>query len=189
MTFVFLLGTTVAAKGEQVPWEQVKDKLTHNSGYSLRCDYTGPEGVFYFNYVVHGAGDQILTEVLEGSSRGVGTRIYYNPELDSENVTMQTRLFRLRRSLQARDIKDSPLYKPLFVHLLNEICEPEPRASEDKERSVVFLFGDVDSTHEYLEVDREGNPLTLRRMEAGKQLNLLTFHQLEWGPQPLNWEK
>ena len=170
-------------------WSEVRERMVSNTGYSLRCDYTGPEGTFHFNYVVHGAGEQILTEVLEGSSRGVGTRIYYNSELDRENVTMQTRLFRLRRSLEARDIKDSPLHRPLFVHLLEEICEPEPRTVESREQHTIFLFGDVEALHEYLEVDGEGNPLTLRRMEADKQVNLLTFHQLEWGLQPLEWER
>jgi hypothetical protein len=188
LLFLFLL--TNPANSETTVWDDVRNRMMGSTGYSLRCDYVGPEGAYFFNYVVHGAGERILTEVLEGSTRGAGTRIYYSSKHDRENVTMQTRLFRLRRSLQARDIKDSPLYKPLFSHLLDEICEAEPReVTNAKENRTVFTFGDVKSLHEYLEVDGKGNPMTLRRMMAGKQLNSMVFHQLEWGEQPLDWEE
>ncbi len=177
------------AWAEPVRWESVKLKMTDDAGYSLFCDYSGPEGNYRFHYIVLGAGDEILTEVLEGSTRGAGTRIYYNPKLDRENVTMQTKIVRLRRSLLARDIKDSPLHQPLFTHLIGEFSESGPQAVEQRGANTVFRFGDRKSRHELLEVDSKGNPLNLRRMEAEKQLNLLTFHQLEWGPHPVEWER
>lgn len=190
--FCFLISFLLISgplSGEPITWEKVKLKMEGGQGYSLYCDYNGPEGVYLFHYVVLGAGEEILTEVLEGSSRGAGTRIYYNPKLDRDNVVMQTKLIRLRRSLQARDIKDSPLYQPLFSHLLSEFCEPHPRTMERKGTSTVFFFGDKSAGHECLEVDEAGNPLALRRMQAGKQLNVLTFHHLEWGPQSLEWDE
>lgn len=175
--------------GEGEVWQQVHDKMTAGTGYSLQLDYTGPEGQFHFNYTVHGDGDKILTEVLEGSSRGVGTRIYYDPARDSENVAMQTSFLRLRRSLQARDIKDSPVHRPLFKHLLSLLHQAEPsevRILAPDRR--VLRFGNSDSDYDALEVDLEGNPLVLRRVEAGKEVNCLTFRELQWGEQPIRWE-
>ena len=187
---ILFLSLTVPGLAQESSWTEVRQRLLAPNGYSLLCDYTGPEGQYYFSYIVQGDGKKILTEILEGSSRGAGTRIYFNPSLDKENVHMQTRMFRLRRSLQARDIKDSPLHKPLFVHLLEEIGELEPRrVTSSKEGDTVFLFGDPESQHEYLVVDREGNPTLLKRMMADKQVNCLTFHQLEWGEQPINWKE
>lgn len=187
---IFFLLTTNQTNAQDGNWNEVRERMIAPTGYSLRCNYTGPEGKFYFIYVVQGDGDRIYTEILEGSTRGVGTRIYFDPAQDAENVTMQTRLFRLRRSLQARDIKDSPLHRPLFVHLLREIGEPEPRqVTMSGEGGMVFMFGDPQSQHEYLEVDKDGNPTLLKRMMADKQVNCLTFHELEWGEQPINWEK
>lgn len=176
--------------GEEGVWQQVHDKMTASTGYSLQLDYTGPEGEFHFNYTVHGDGDKILTEVLEGSSRGVGTRIYYDPAKDSENVAMQTSFFRLRRSLQARDIKDSPVHRPLFKHLLSLLHQAEPtevRLLTPERR--VLRFGESKSDYDSLEVDLEGNPLVLRRVEAGKEVTCLTFRQLQWGEQPISWEE
>ena len=168
-------------------WESVHARLTGDSGYSLLCDYRGPEGEYNFRYIVQ--GKRILTEVLEGSTRGAGTRVYYNPDKDRENVTMQTRMFRLRRSLQARDIKDTPLYRPLFAHLLEEISEPKPREARPAESGgTVFLFGDEQELHEFLEVDPSGNPLRLRRLMKGKELNVLTFRQLQWGNREIDWK-
>lgn len=181
-----LLSCSVAS-AQQVTWDSVRQKMTDGRDYSLFCDYTGPEGQFRFHYVVLGAGAEILTEVLDGSSRGAGTKIYYNPKLDSENVTMQTSMFRLRRSLQARDIKGSPLYIPLFSQLLTEISEPLPSEVETLEQNTIFTFGDSKALHEDLVVDESGTPVALRRMEAKKQLSLLTFRDVEWGPREMDW--
>lgn len=191
LLLLFFFSTTLvtADMSDTEIWDKVKSRMRADTGYSLRADYIGPEGHFLFHYVVHGNGDRILTEVLEGSSRGVGTRIYYNPEKDSENVTMQTRMFRLRRSLQSRDIKDSPVHKPLFSHLLDELGSDPCEVDHKQPGSFIFLFGDKSAEHEYLIVDKEGNPVKLTRMEANKEVSKLTFHQLEWGRQPMDWEQ
>lgn len=190
--FLFLfLHTTFAWADLNDPdiWTKVKQRMRADTGYSLQAVYEGPEGHFLFHYVVHGDGERILTEVLEGSSRGAGTRIYYNPSDDSENVTMQTSLFRLRRSLESRDIKDSPIHKPLFSHLLDEL-DPEPQEIDyQKLGTIVFLFGDKTAEHEFLTVDSSGNPIRLSRMEKDKEVSSMTFHQLEWGQKPMDWEK
>jgi hypothetical protein len=189
LLFFFLTSFALADMADTDIWNLVKSRMKADTGYSLRADYQGPEGHFIFHYVVHGNGDRILTEVLEGSSRGVGTRIYYNPAKDSENVTMQTRMFRLRRSLQSRDIKNSPVHKPLFSHLLDEL-DAEPLEVEFQQLgNVVFLFGDKAAEHEYLMVDSDGNPVKLTCMEANKEVSNLTFHQLEWGQKPMDWEQ
>lgn len=187
VSLFFILFLSSAGLTDTAPWSQVKARMLGDSGYSLRCEYAGPEGTFYFRYVVHGSG-QILTEVLEGSSRGAGTRIYYDPVIDRDNVTMQTPFLRLRRSLESRDIKDSPLHKPLFAHLLDGMVTQEPREAVEQGEETVFLFGDRGAGHEFLTVDREGNPLNLRRMEAGKEVNRLTFRGLEWGEKPIEWD-
>lgn len=184
-----LIILTQPAAAQEALWGQVLEKMTGDSGYSLQLDYSGPEGLFHFRYTVHGDGERIFTEVLEGSSRGVGTKIYYDPEKDAENVAMQTRFMRLRRSLTARDIKDSPLYLPLFRHLLGQLQQPEPtEIATLEDETMVFTFGDKTSDYDCLEVDSLGNPVTLRRVEDGKEVNTLTFRQLEWGEKPIAWE-
>jgi hypothetical protein len=190
LLLLFLHTTLVLAdSAEAEVWHKVKTRMRADTGYSLQADYQGPEGHFIFRYVVHGDGVRILTEVLEGSSRGAGTRLYYDPADDSDNVTMQTSMFRLRRSLQSRDIKDSPIHKPLFSHVLDEL-DPEPREIDIQKRgNVVFLFGDKKAEHEYLTVDSLGNPVRLTRMEASKEISSLTFRQLEWGEKPMNWDQ
>lgn len=185
LALTFALTTRLTA--QESIWDRVKEKMTCDLGYSVLCDYSGPEGQYFFSYVVHGNGDRILTEVLDGSTRGVGTRIYYDPSKDAENVHMQTRLFRLRRSLQARDIKDTPLYQPLFSHLLDEVSKGAPQQVESGE-TTLLRFGGTESQHEFLEVDAEGNPIRLRRMTGDKEVNSLTFHKLEWGEKPMNWK-
>lgn len=175
---------------ETTSWDLVKARMTAEIGYSVNCEYVGPEGNFFFRYVIHAGGQPIFTEVLDGSTRGAGTRVMYDPTVDRDNVTMQTSFLRLRRSLQARDIKDSPLYQPLFAHLLKEISEGNPReVSHLGSDTTLFLFGSKAAVHEYLQVDKDGNPMTLTRMEAKKQVNRLTFRELEWGDQAMNWEK
>lgn len=188
--YVLLLALSlfVLGKAETAPWSDVKERLTGGTGYSLRCDYAGPEGVFAFRYIVKDKGQKIFTEVLEGSSRGSGTRIYYDIEEDSKNVTMQTSLFRLRRSLEARDIKDTPLYVPLFTHLMGEFSTSDPTPQEGTEPgTTVFLFGDEKTLHERFTVDEKGDPLSLKRMEGPKEINSLTFTELEWGDRPIDW--
>lgn len=187
LAFLLLLVQTPSAQRNF--WEQVREKMTADSGYSLQCDYIGPEGLYHFSYNVHGDGDKILTEILRGSTRGAGTRIYYDPAKDAENVAMQTRFMRLRRSLQARDIKDSPLHRPLFRHLLGELRQAEPTDMVELDSQRMLLtFGDTASEHDCLEVDPQGNPVELRRMEAGKEVNCLTFRELQWGEKPMDWD-
>jgi hypothetical protein len=169
-------------------WNKVKARMNGDTGYSLRADYRGPEGHFLFRYIVQGAGDKILTEVLEGSSRGVGTRIFYNPEMDKENVTMQTSMFRLRRSLESRDLKNSPVHKPLFAHLLDELGAEPSEVDVRPPGMMTFLFGDKAAIHEFLTVDAKGNPIRLTRMQANKEISRLTFDQLEWGMKPIEWD-
>lgn len=187
LLFLFLSTSLVGADNNDI-WNKVKSRMRADTGYSLRADYEGPEGHFLIHYVVHGDGDLILTEVLEGSSRGAGTRIYYNPEKDSENVTMQTSMFRLRRSLQSRDLKDSPVHIPLFSHLLDELGSEPSAVRVLQPGNIVLMFGDKSAQHEYLIVDENGNPLKLTWMEANKEISNLTFHNLEWGRQPIDWE-
>lgn len=190
LLLVLLMHTTpaLAELADTEIWTKVKQRMKADTGYSLRADYRGPEGHFLFRYIVQGDGDKILTEVLEGSSRGVGTRIYYNPEMDKENVTMQTSMFRLRRSLESRDLKDSPVHKPLFAHLLDELGADPSEVDVRPPGDMVFLFGDKAAEHEFLTVDANGNPVKLTRMEADKEISRLTFHQLEWGRKPIDWD-
>ncbi len=190
LLLVLFLHTThaLAERPDTEIWNKVKARMKADTGYSLRADYRGPEGHFLFNYIVQGAGDKILTEVLEGSSRGVGTRIYYNPEMDKENVNVQTSMFRLRRSLQSRDLKNSPVHKPLFAHLLDELGADPSEVDVRPPGDMIFTFGDKSAEHEFLTVDAKGNPLKLTRMEANKEISRMTFHQLEWGMKPIEWD-
>lgn len=178
---------TVSASAQNQLWATTKAKMTGDSGYSMRYDYEGPEGVYKFNYVVQGDGDKVLTEVLDGSQRGAGSRILYDPASDKENVTMQTRLLTLRRSLQAKDIRGSSLYQPLFRQLVEELVEPHPREVLKTGNHTVFVFGDKAMVQDRLEVDQHGNPRVMRRIEKGKELKSMTFHNVAWGHAAISW--
>ena len=175
LLLVLLLHTThaLAELSDTEIWNKVKARMDGDTGYSLRADYRGPEGHFLFRYIVQGAGDKILTEVLE---------------MDKENVTMQTSMFRLRRSLESRDLKNSPVHKPLFAHLLDELGRDPSEVDVRPPGNMIFLFGDKAAAHEFLTVDAKGNPIRLTRMEANKEISRLTFDQLEWGMKPIDWD-
>jgi hypothetical protein len=185
-----LLGAALAlaAQAQDSPlWQKARSKMTGSTGYSMRYDYEGPEGLYKFHYVVQGDGSKILTEVLEGSARGEGSRILYDLAADKDNVTMQTHMLTLRRSLQARDIADSSLYQPLFRQLVEDLVEPEPRESLKAGDHTVLIFGDKGKTQDRLELDKEGNPVAMRRLEKGREVKRMAFHDLTWGPASIPW--
>ena len=159
-----------------------------DQGYKLKYAYEGPEGKFFFRYTLQGSGSKILTEVLEGSARGSGTRIYYEPAKDKENVFMETSVITLRRSLGARDIKDSSLYQPLFAQIIGELPTKEPKESLPVPGGLMFVFGDAAEVEARIIVDELGNPTRYRRLEEGKEVKNFVFSELEWGHHSIDWE-
>lgn len=168
-------------------WKTARARMTGDDGYAMRYDYEGPEGAYKFNYVVQGDGAKIFTEVLEGSARGAGSRILYDPAVDKDNVSMKTHMLTLRRSLQARDVQGSSLYQPLFRQLVEELVEPQPRESLKAGGNTILLFGDKARIQDRLEVDPKGNPVTYRRLDRGKELKKMTFRNLAWGRAAISW--
>lgn len=182
---VLSLFSPVAAQNEL--WSKAKEKMTGATGYSLNYDYDGDEGAYKFSYAVQGDGTKILTEVLEGSARGAGSRILYDPATDKENVSMKTSILTLRRSLGSKDIKDSSLYQPLFRQLVENLVEPNPREMVKASNSVVLVFGQKMGSQDRLEVDASGNPLSFRHMEKGRETKKMTFRNLKWGKPEITW--
>lgn len=177
-----------AALAQSAGWGTTKALMASNTGYEMNYEYQGAEGRFLFHYVVVGDGDKILTEVLEGSARGAGTRIYYEPAKDPDNVFMDTKFLTLRRSLTARDIKDTSLYQPLFRQLLGKLTFPEPTEVKEMGEKVLYLFGEPTESQDRIIVDRDGKPLSYRRLEGGREVKKMTFQSLEFGPQSIQWE-
>lgn len=172
---------------QEALWKKTRARMTSADGYTMRYDYDGPEGLFKFNYRVQGDGARILTEVLEGSARGAGSRILYDPAVDKDNVSMQTHMLTLRRSLKAKDIEGSSLYQPLFRQIVRELVEPEPRETIKSGSHMVLVFGEKGKAQDRLEVDKEGNPLAWRRLEKGRELKRMTFSDLVWGAPSIAW--
>jgi hypothetical protein len=170
-------------------WLTTRSKMLTSDGYAMNYSYEGPEGKFLFLYIVQGAGDKILTEVLDGSARGSGTRIYYEPAKDKENVFMETSLITLRRSLEARDIKDSSLYQPLFAQVLSELPANDPKEILPFGDGHIFVFGDKAKVEARLTVDARGNPVGYRRLEKGREVKKFVFSRLDWGLHPIDWSE
>ena len=177
----------LAAAAQEAVWKSTRSKLISTDGYSVKCDYAGPEGKYQFYYDVEGNGSKILTEVLAGSSRGGGAKILYDPATDKENVKLKTDMFSVRRSLEARDIKGSMLYLPLFKQLVEELVEPQPREIVRVGDHTLLMFGDKAKTQDILEVNASGDPVNVRRLEKGKEVKRMTFSELVWGPTAINW--
>lgn len=184
---LILLVLTVPLSAQS--WTKTREKMLTKAGYSLDYVYEGPEGRFLFSYTVQGDDQKILTEVLEGSTRGSGTRIYFEPAKDRDNVFMKTKMITLRRSLQSSDIKDSSLYQSLLAQIVGELPKPEPSEVLDLGNgNLIYLFGDKTSVLCRLEVDKTGSPVSFRRLEKGKEVKKLVFSNLKWGHQSIDWE-
>lgn len=182
-----LLALATPALGQEALWNNVKAKMTSDGGYTLTCSYDGDEGAYRFRYVLWGGGEKILTEILEGSSRGAGSKILYDPAVDKDNVTVKTSFLTLRRSLGSKDIQGSSLYQPLFEQLVEELVEPTPRETLKVGGGTVFVFGDKAKTEHRLEVDASGSPLSFRHLEKGREIKKMTFRDLKWGKFEMAW--
>jgi len=185
---VVLLFLSQCTLAEPAGWAKTSSLMATDTGYKMNYEYQGDEGRFLFHYVVVGDGAKILTEVLDGSARGAGTRIYYEPARDPDNVFMDTKFLTLRRSLTARDIKDTSLYQPLFRQLLGKLTVPEPTEVKKMGEKTLFLFGEPTESQDRIIVDRDGKPLSYRRLENGREIKKMTFQSLEFGPQSIQWE-
>ena len=185
---LFLMISAGSALGKDSVWALTRAKMTGSQGYTLNYSYEGPEGKFLFQYTVQGEGSKILTEVLEGSARGSGTRIYYEPAKDKENAFMETAIVTLRRSLEARDIKDSSLYQPLFAQIVSELPAQEPAEVLPFGEGYILVFGAKNAVQARVTVDAQGNPLSYRRLEQGKEVKKFNFTNLDWGFHPIDWK-
>lgn len=175
------------ASAEPISWQEVRAKLIDSPDYSLHYDYQGAEGTYQCNYVVQGAGARILTEVLDGSSRGSGARILYDAAKDKDNVTVQTSFITLRRSLGSEDIKGSSLYQPLLHQMVDELVAPKPRQVVRKGDHSVFVFGDKASVEDFLEVDSDGNPVRAWRRTEGNLTKQMSFSGISWRETAISW--
>ncbi|MCA9776297.1 MAG: hypothetical protein KC800_06255 [Candidatus Eremiobacteraeota bacterium] len=188
LVFLLLLIASATPATADSPWAKTLAKMTSREGYALNYSYEGPEGKFLFQYIVQGAGSKILTEVLEGSARGSGTRIYYEPAKDKDNVFMETAIVTLRRSLEARDIKDSSLYQPLFAQIVGELPAQSPSETLPFGEGHMFVFGKKEGVQARVTVDAQGNPTSYRRLEKGKDVKKFTFSNLDWGFHSIDWK-
>ena len=175
------------ALAEETLWDKAKAKMTGDTGNSLNYEYEGDEGSYKFRYVVWGDGQKILTEVLEGSARGSGSRILYDPSVDKENVSVKTSMLTLRRSLGSKDIQGSSLYQPLFRQIVEGLAEPKPRETVKAGERTILIFGDKRQAQDRIEVDSAGNPLSFRHLEKGREMKKMTFRSLKWGKAEIAW--
>ena len=183
-----LLFTSLEAPADEL-WDTTRERLLSAEAYRLHYDYTGEEGTFHFRYTLVDNGERILTEVLDGSARGSGTRIYFDKKKDSQNVAMDTGYFTLRRSLEARDIKGTSLYQPYFTLMIEDLSSEKPTKIQQTDKGSLLFFGQRGESEDRLQHDSEGNPLTYRRFEKGKEIKKMELKKLEWGTFPIDWKK
>ncbi len=190
--FTFLLSWLLLISLEALAddiWETTRQRLLSAEAYRLHYDYTGEEGTFHFRYTLVDKGERILTEVLDGSARGSGTKIYFDKAKDSQNVAMDTGYFTLRRSLGARDIKGTSLYQPYFTLMIEDLSSQKPTKIQKTDQGTLLFFGQRGESEDRLQLDPEGNPITYRRLEKGKEIKKMEIRKLEWGTFPIDWKK
>lgn len=177
------------AVGQEALWTTARAKMLTDSGYSMEYHYSGDEGLYKFTYIVQGDGDKIFTEVLDGSERGAGSKILYDPAADKDNVLMKTHMMTLRRSLEAKDINDSSLYQPLFRQLVGKIGDQAPREYlQVAGGNTVIVFGSKTGLEQRLEVDSDGDPVALRTLEKSHEIESMKFIDLKWGMETIPWD-
>lgn len=165
-------------------WQAVVDKIQAAHDYSFHYDYRGEEGSYSFNYQAVPKDPVVRTEILEGSSRGVGTVIFYDAKVSTEYVQMKTSFMTLRRSVSWRDIEGTSLYIPLFQQLVERMAEAKLIGSSATGDTWTFVFGDESYRHE-LEADLESHDLrAYRRYSQDKLQEALTFGPIRWNSEP-----
>ncbi|MCA9790581.1 MAG: hypothetical protein KC910_02250 [Candidatus Eremiobacteraeota bacterium] len=182
LALIWLAGLTVASADPR--WQAVVDKIEAAHDYAFHYDYRGEEGTYSFSYQAVPKVPMVRTEILEGSSRGVGTVIFYDAKLSTEYVQMKTSFLTLRRSITSRDIEDTSLYIPLFQQLVDRMAKAKLTASSATGDTWTFVFQDESFRHE-LEADIESNELrAYRRYAKDKLLESLTFGPIRWNSDP-----
>ncbi|MGE0495516.1 MAG: hypothetical protein AB7S38_40300 [Vulcanimicrobiota bacterium] len=165
-------------------WQAVVDKIQAAHDYSFQYDYRGEEGSYSFRYQAVPKDPVVRTEILEGSSRGVGTVIFYDAKLSTEYVQMKTSFITLRRSITSRDIEDTSLYIPLLQQLVERMATAKLVQSSATGDTWTFVFQDEAYRHEF-EADLESSDLrAYRRYRKDKLLEGLTIGPIRWNSQP-----
>lgn len=165
---------------DQAAWDNVVEKIKGARDYSFRYTYRGPEGTFFFDYAVVRQGPKVRTEILEGSDRGNGTIILYDPEQSTDTVTMKASLFTLRRSLESKDIKDSSLYIPLYDQILDKLGPAKLVKSDGQ----FYLFQNGDETHKVTVAPQTNEIVHYSRSEGNEVVESFKFSNISWDRDP-----
>lgn len=177
------LALVLPSSADQAGWKAVVDKIEGSRDYSFKYTYRGPEGTFFFDYAVVREGPKVRTEILEGSDRGKGTVILYDPEQSTDTVTMKASLFTLRRSLESKDIKDSSLYIPLYDQLLDKVGPAKMIESKSGSDGEHYLFKNGKVTHR-VTVSRTKEIVHYSRSEGDKIVESFKFSNISWNRDP-----
>ena len=105
----------------EVTWDQVKKKITGAKDYTVMYKYSGPNGIFDFDYRF--AGDKIRTEITDSKSDASrrGTVIVYDKSWAADKVRAKTGGGLITRNLSHDDVKGRPFHQSLFSMILNQV--------------------------------------------------------------------
>lgn len=165
----------------QPSWERVREHLNSVPGYTMIYELRGREGDYNFRYSVRAAEPTVFTEILDGSDRGVGTRILYQADKAPDIVVMKTSFLTLRRSISSKDINDTSLYIPLFKQLLGRIQKTEPDAVERSRDTVVYRFDEGEQQHYFSFEEETFTPVGYQLKDKKGLVESMAFRELIWG--------
>ena len=188
LTLALILATlsATAAGGEEASlWERFDARVREASAYSFRYDYRGPEGSYRFRYS-YAAPGKLKTEILQGSVRGAGTVITYDPGTSPRHVQVHTGLLTIPRRITAGDIEGTSLYIPLYQQLQGKVGERGPdRAATDEldGRPVTRLeFGEDAAGYGFTAyLDGGGDLVRFLERSRGELRKEFLFAEIEWG--------
>lgn len=178
LALLLLLATSQTATAE-LGWEQLQTKLRGAPGYQMNYHFKDGREEYYFLYTVINTGPRVLTEILDGSSRGRGTKILFDPQVNNDVVLMKTPFLTLRRSITAKDIRDTSLYIPLFAQLLDRTRNHGATV----ESPGVFVVDAEQVRHRWTVDASSGDPLSYQRFQGGELVESMSFTNLTWGDQ------
>ncbi len=177
LSVMLLLSVMASLEAQQLPWQSVVDKVRSSPGYTVRFDYQGERGFYRFHYSA--APGKTRTEILPESDAGVGVVVLYDESLSNEWVAVDMGFFRVRRSLDSADLKDSQVEIPIFDQLFTRLA-PLPVLDAVREGGLTcYRFGTAGDLHR-VSVNDQLEIVGYQHQIEGQVVESMTFHDVLW---------
>lgn len=173
----FLSGQAVLA---DVSWSDVKGKIMKAKDYSVDYAYSGPSGVFDFDYRYANKGANIRTEITGSKSdkTRVGTVIVYDKSWNADKIRAKTGGGLIVRKLSHADVQGKPFHQGIFQMILKDVGGAKPSASTAGGTTTFTFPGGYT-----IKTNSAGDILETRRSEKGK-VEKRDFSGHKWNNSP-----